>query len=260
MKLIFIRHGDPDYTTDSLTEKGKKEAALLAATINDFGIDEVYQSPLGRARETAAYCLEKLGKTAETFEWLQEFPAVFDPNLSESAREAYKTDLEIDPQTGKYKKRITWDMLPSYYMNHPELFDKKAWRESELVTCSDMVSVYDHVTTEFDKFLERQGYKRNGMIYSTEQGNNKTIAIFCHFGITAVFLSHLWNISPFVPLQFMAFAPTSVTEIATEEREKGIVTFRTLRGGDITHLTMAGEERSFAARFCEAYDNVNERH
>lgn len=28
MKLFIIRHGDPDYTIDSLTEKGRKEAAL----------------------------------------------------------------------------------------------------------------------------------------------------------------------------------------------------------------------------------------
>ena len=30
MKLLLIRHGDPDYTIDSLTEKGHREAQLLA--------------------------------------------------------------------------------------------------------------------------------------------------------------------------------------------------------------------------------------
>ena len=30
MRLIFIRHGDPDYVHDTLTEKGKREAELLA--------------------------------------------------------------------------------------------------------------------------------------------------------------------------------------------------------------------------------------
>ena len=35
MKLLFIRHGDPDYTIDSLTEKGWKEAEfdLAGSTI-----------------------------------------------------------------------------------------------------------------------------------------------------------------------------------------------------------------------------------
>ena len=30
MKLIFIRHAEPDYSIDSLTEKGFYEAQLLA--------------------------------------------------------------------------------------------------------------------------------------------------------------------------------------------------------------------------------------
>ena len=30
MRLIFIRHGDPDYEKDSVTEKGEREIELLA--------------------------------------------------------------------------------------------------------------------------------------------------------------------------------------------------------------------------------------
>ncbi len=33
MKLLIIRHGDPDYTIDSLTEKGRREAQLLSKRI-----------------------------------------------------------------------------------------------------------------------------------------------------------------------------------------------------------------------------------
>ena len=41
MKIIMIRHGDPDYEHDSLTEKGKREADLLvprlaAMPVTDF--------------------------------------------------------------------------------------------------------------------------------------------------------------------------------------------------------------------------------
>ena len=43
MKLLFIRHGDPNYEKDALTEKGKKEAMLLSNVIDTFGIDDVYQ-------------------------------------------------------------------------------------------------------------------------------------------------------------------------------------------------------------------------
>ena len=32
MQFLIIRHGDPDYVHDSLTEKGFREAELLART------------------------------------------------------------------------------------------------------------------------------------------------------------------------------------------------------------------------------------
>ena len=31
MRILFIRHGDPDYANDTLTEKGRREASALAA-------------------------------------------------------------------------------------------------------------------------------------------------------------------------------------------------------------------------------------
>ena len=36
MKIIFIRHGDPDYVNDTLTEKGMREAKLLAKRVADW--------------------------------------------------------------------------------------------------------------------------------------------------------------------------------------------------------------------------------
>ena len=33
MKILIIRHGDPDYSIDSLTEKGWKEAEYLSEKI-----------------------------------------------------------------------------------------------------------------------------------------------------------------------------------------------------------------------------------
>ncbi len=260
MRLLFIRHGDPDYSIDNLTDKGKVEARLLSNVIDIFGIDEIYQSPLGRAKATAEYSLNILGKKATTLDWLKEFPALFDPNLSDTAKMANANELRTNAETGKYDKRIVWDILPSYYGSHPELFDRCKWRDSELVKCSNTLEVYDYVEKSFYDFLASYGYEKDGDIFKVTKGNNKTLAFFCHFGITSVLLSMLWHVSPFMPMQFLAMAPTSVTEVVTEEREKGIAIFRTLRIGDITHLTLAGEKPSFSARFCELYENEDERH
>lgn len=53
MELWIIRHGDPDYVHDSLTEKGVREAKLLAERLSKYNISKIYCSPLGRAQKTA---------------------------------------------------------------------------------------------------------------------------------------------------------------------------------------------------------------
>lgn len=58
MKIIFVRHGEPDYTHDSLTEKGWREANLLAERISTWNVTDFYCSPLGRAKDTASCTLK----------------------------------------------------------------------------------------------------------------------------------------------------------------------------------------------------------
>ena len=42
MRLIIIRHGDPDYSIDSLTEKGWREAEQLAERIAKLDVKAFY--------------------------------------------------------------------------------------------------------------------------------------------------------------------------------------------------------------------------
>ena len=64
MRLLIIRHGDPDYAKDSLTEKGWREAELLSRKISQMEVDYFYVSSLGRAKDTASLTLQKMGRTA----------------------------------------------------------------------------------------------------------------------------------------------------------------------------------------------------
>ena len=73
MRLILIRHGDPDYEHDTLTQKGRREAALLAERTKKWKVNDVYTSPLGRARATAQPSLQNWGKEAVVLDWAQEF-------------------------------------------------------------------------------------------------------------------------------------------------------------------------------------------
>ena len=75
MKLLIVRHGDPDYDIDSLTEKGWKEVGVSFPEAFKLDVKAFYVSPLGRAKDTAAPTLKKMGRTATECEWLKEFPA-----------------------------------------------------------------------------------------------------------------------------------------------------------------------------------------
>ena len=273
MRLLFIRHGDPDYQNDCLNEIGRREARALSALCPKMDLGTCYASPLGRAQETAAIALGKAvpgahgtdaaaacGDLVTTLPWLREFPAEVNMQEASQVQDAYYFHKKPD---GTYKKRIVWDMYPSYYVERPALADHEDWRSTTLAACSDVVSVYDRITASFDSFLAAHGYVREGRHYRVERENTQTLTFFCHFGITCVLLSHLWNVSPFVTLQSLCMPTTSVTEVYTEERQQGFAFFRATRIGDTTHLTMAGlkpERLPHSALFAEVYSDFSQRH
>ena len=61
MRILIIRHGDPNYKIDSLTERGFKEAELLSQRLVKLKPTEIYCSELGRAQRTAEPTIEKTG-------------------------------------------------------------------------------------------------------------------------------------------------------------------------------------------------------
>jgi uncharacterized protein (DUF2062 family) len=65
MKLLIIRHAEPDYSIDSLTEKGWIEAEYLSEKLSKMDIKAIYTSMLGRAKDTAAVTLKKMGREAD---------------------------------------------------------------------------------------------------------------------------------------------------------------------------------------------------
>jgi len=241
MKLIIIRHADPDYSIDSLTEKGWKEAELLSERIIRMDVKEFYTSPLGRAKDTASVTLKKLGRDAIELPWLREFQAPI-----------------IDSYTGK--ERIPWDLLPADWTAIPEYYDNQQWHTVPVMAAGHVYEEALRVFNGIDEVLKKHGYEREGNLYRAVNPNTDTIVLFCHFGVECVILSHLLGISPVVLWHGFCAAPSSVTTLITEERRKGIVYFRMSSFGDISHLYAAGEPPAFAGRFCETYDNWNERH
>lgn len=241
MRLVIVRHGDPDYSIDSLTEKGWKEAGLLVERIAGLEVKDFYVSPLGRARDTASLTLKKMGRTAVECDWLQEFPS------------------RIDRPDVPGAKSIAWDWLPADWTADERYFDRKQWCETEIMREGGVDRMYRYITENFDALLAEHGYVRQGEVYRVEKANRDVLVFFCHFGVECVLLAHLMNVSPMILWHGTCAAPTAVTTVYTEERREGIASFRVNSFGDISHLYVAGEEPAFAARFCETFDG-DERH
>lgn len=241
MKLLIIRHAEPDYSIDSLTEKGWREARLLSERLSKLDISKAYCSPLGRAKDTASFTVKNKGLDLETCDFLQEFPARID-----------------DPYTEEEARRI-WDFMPNYWVNEEKYFDRNEWFNTPLMKVGNVEAEYKKVCEKFDRLLEKHGYIREGNLYKAVNPNSDTLLLFCHFGVGCILLSHLLNISPLPLLQGFVALPSSVTTLVTEEREKGIAYFRCSSYGDTSHLYVADEEPSFMARFCEKFTD-EERH
>ena len=72
MLLYIVRHGDPDYATDSLTERGILQAEAVGKRIAAANINRIFTSPMGRARQTAEPACRLLGLTPTVENWTEE--------------------------------------------------------------------------------------------------------------------------------------------------------------------------------------------
>ena len=240
MKILIIRHGEPDYSIDSLTDKGWREAEylseMLVKQLSDSGRDGdlyFYMSPYGRAQDTASSTLKKLGRTAEVLPWLREF------------------DYFIWRPDDTTRKRIPWDWYPADWVQDPRLYQADHWFENELMAEGSIGEAYRGVTEQFDELLARHGYIREGKYYRAERSSHDTIVMFCHFGVTSVLTGHLTGVSPCCLWQGFFMAPSSVTVIASEERDPKTASFRVQIFGDTAHLSSIHEPVSSSGYFGE---------
>ena len=262
MRLIFIRHGDPDYKNDNLTPKGQREALLLAQRVARWkNIAKIYVSPLGRAKATAEPSLQALGQKAVTCDWLQEFyyKTRYPKNFADKARAG--------------KVEMCWDLLPQDFCSDRLFFDKDRWADSRLMKNGRIKNYYRRVCKGMDDILAQYGYTRNKEgfydVASPVPNHNwsepqfkyhlkavkddypeeTTLVFFCHLGIMFTIIAHLTGLSPMQLWQGFYVAPTSVTIMNSEERIGGQAWFRVERLGDTNHLTNGGEPISSSGYF-----------
>ncbi|MBQ1503730.1 MAG: histidine phosphatase family protein, partial [Clostridia bacterium] len=232
MLLYVVRHGDPDYENDSLTELGKLQAAALAKRLAVNGLDRVYTSPLGRAKMTAAPTCEALGIEPEILEWTSEDLAFSD--LSVPRPEGGRTWSFGSCRNTEYRTKKTAALGDRWYEAYP------------FSQCTAQAG-FERIRRGSDEFLSSLGYTRDGEVYRIDRPNDERVAVFCHYGSGTTWLSHLLSLAPPVFWGTFLINHSSFSVIrfpglmSVEPFRHGlfeIVEFRLAKDGPVTSMTL----------------------
>ena len=214
MKLYIIRHADPDYYNDTITEFGWQEAYALADWLKDLKIDKIYSSPKGRAIATAKPTCELKGMEAEILPWIEEsFDYLYSSDLTKGSDCSYSFSVEKGIYDFKdFKNNGRMDRI------------------NNLIRCSD-------------EFIASLGYVREGAVYHVERDNDDCIAVFCHGGAGSAWIGHLIGLAPglsFVPLLLGTTSITTVEFESEDWKKKEYIRPGIRRLGEIPHIYKAG--------------------
>ena len=226
MRVIFVRHGEPDYVRDCLTETGRIQAVLAAERLREEGISEVWSSTMGRARETAEETGKALGLPVQTLDFMRE--------LQWGSRD--ETPLFADGHP--------WDMADElarrgFNLNTPD------WREHPFFRNNRVCDSVDQVEQGIDSWLAKLGYLREGAYYRCARPNReqKTVALFSHGGSSCAAMGHILNL-PFPYLCALLHLEFTGITILRMDRNPGSLTLPCLELGNDGRQGYTGDAHS----------------
>lgn len=221
MRLIFVRHGHPDYINDCLTELGRIQAKQAAERLKGEGIEKIYSSPCGRAYETAAYTASMLNLDIIKLDFMREI-----------------SWGSIDG-TPIYADGHPWNVADSVLLGGIDFFSKT---DEEKIWKNNIVAYEkEKVCKSFDEWLENLGYRRERNLYRVV-GNDtdKSVALFSHGGSSTAVLSHLLDL-PFAYL-LTRLCPdfTAITILNFGNQKDELVIPRIEIANDTRHIKSGG--------------------
>ena len=191
MRIIFVRHGHPNYVNDCLTELGHKHAAAAAERLKDEGISGIYSSTCGRAYETAEYTAKMYKLPITKCEFMRE--------ISWGSVDNKPISFDGHP----------WSTVDAMVAKGESILNPN-WAAEEPFVRNKMVGYVENIAAALDEWLKTLGYTREGLYYrvvdkelANADGSSintaKTIAAFGHGGAGSAIFSHLFNLPyPFV--------------------------------------------------------------
>ncbi len=223
MIFYYVRHGDPIYDPDSLTELGHKQAAALAKRLTKYGLDEIYCSTSIRAQMTAEPTCKALGIKPVLLDWANE-GHVFG-------------EFSIRKPDGNR----TWIFHSEEYrakINAPEVRALGTeWYKHPVFAEENFAKGVERINRETDAFFKSLGFEhdRANACYKPIAKNQKRVALFAHEGFGKAFLSSLLDLPyPFVATR-CELSHSSVTVFYFADDEK--ITYpRLLQWANDSHL------------------------
>lgn len=230
MRLIFIRHGEPNYEKDCLTDNGIKQAISTAARLRDENIKAIYSSPMGRAKETASYTAGQHKINVQILDFMHEI------DWGDKGGAAAATDkLPYDGHPWTLAYKVLTDT--GEYVGSPN------WPEHPFFKNNICMDYYDKVSNGLDELLGEYGLARKNGLYECTKENNDTIAIFAHGGSGAILFSHILSLPlPFV-LTTMPYGVCSVSILRFDGDQGDMVIPRLELFDDMGHIESFKEEK-----------------
>jgi len=223
--LYLIRHADPDYGRDSLTEQGFQEAAALAGRLESCGVRRVYASTANRALLTARAYAEPRALEVEICAWLLE-----------------PDHLRVEQGGRSYS---LWDTYGETVRGEAELPTQETWSRRAPFNAPGVGEAWRAFRSRADSFLAGLGFAREGGRYRIARtvpsgADAGRVAVICHNGTILLWLAHLLELP--VSLVFCGFYawPASVTTVLMESHSAEWAVPRVLGVADVSHLVAAG--------------------
>jgi probable phosphoglycerate mutase len=219
MLLYLIRHGDPDYTTDTLTDKGLEQAEAVAERLKNVGIDTIYASSMGRAMQTAEPLCKRLGIPCISQDWARE--------LSDAMLSTYPDG----------KQKVLAAVPPACFWEEDSL--ELNYRQGVLsppVRSTTMALELPLLERNINVFLEQFGYKKEGAVFRITENNQQRVALFCHAGVIRAICSILLHIPVHTMWSSFDHGHTGVTVLEFRDYGTGLVSPKCLCFSDMSHL------------------------
>lgn len=223
MRLIFVRHGEPNYEKDCLTETGVLQARACAKRLLREGIEQVFSSPQGRAVQTAeAYAQAAGGAAVTKLHFMHEISWG-----STDGGELYN---------GGHPWTIADKMVSEGYD-----LTRSDWRAHPLFSRNKATACADYVAAEIDRWLETLGYRREGFYYRQilAEENRRVYALFSHGGSSTAALAHLMNQTFPYMLSLLHMPFTAVTILRFDAKPNSLCLPHLELAGDCAHYDIA---------------------